>query len=159
MKYLECRMRKPLRACDALYFAVISSQFAPKNWGVLWLRNVNIKEVMCRIPRKSHWAEEFINGRKISNIHITNHYRKCVSIDIKDRLSELTLRQQGITVWWTMHGGTLAGQCGQVGKTLLNIDGIVYRVDQVTARRRLSMDIDADAIESLKPSSQSCEKL
>lgn len=41
-----------------------------------------------------------------------------------------------------MHGGTQAGQCGQVGTTLLNIDGIVYRVDHVTARRRLSKDID-----------------
>lgn len=43
-----------------------------------------------------------------------------------------------------MHGGTQAGQCGQVGTTLLNIDGIVYRVDHVTARRRMSKDIDVE---------------
>lgn len=43
-----------------------------------------------------------------------------------------------------MEGPKPVNVCGQVGTTLLNIDGIVYRVDHVTARRRMSKYIDVE---------------
>lgn len=87
--------------------------------------------------KKTPQSRGVYTGENIEHKHRQSLQKMCHCCH--QRQTFTTIWQHCITNWWTQ-----AGQCGQVGTTLLNIDDIVYRVDHVTARRLRFKDIDVE---------------